>query len=1039
MVIELQGRPDHNRRWERPALAGMSPGAWAWAAGAGALFFLAAWLAIPLTTPEGVAQFWPAAGIGVGFLIISGRTARWPVAAGIAAASFLANALAGRSEAACYAFALGNAGEALLAAALIEHWFPRPFELDRFGNVLGLFGAAALGAVASQAVLAVMLQLSGYTAAPLVFLWSRLVWANVTGIVMIAPMLLGLSASARKPLSRQEVIEGTAVLAFHTIASAHAFGLLPLGLGHWMLLAPFTSQLPLLLWLSVRCGPLFASAGSLVLGLSILGSFTLERGRFADANFHLDERFAATDFAILATAFIALAIAALIAERKDAELAASRSRARLKLSLEAGKLGLWELDCKTGAFDATKMAKTCFGLAENASLSLDAITGALHPGDRELWQRQLRRVCDEGAELDLACRTQAADGGVRWLNIMGKAVGGDSPKARLRVAGAVRDISEQKSIASIRENAERLRWFVEQAPVAIAMFDRNMRYMAVSRLWRTDYGLGEASIIGRSHYEVFPEITPFWKGVHQRGLAGETLRDERDPFTRPDGRVQWLSWEVRPWHDADGAVGGIFIVSEDITPKIKAERALSESREDLNRAQTVAHTGSWRLDVRTNELSWSDETFRMFGVAPRTNLTYESFLNVIHPGDRERVDTSWKAAVEGAPYDIEYRVIADGVTKWIHARSELEFDFAGNAIGGFGTVQDITAKKRAEEALRQSEERLRAIVDTAVDAIIVIDEAGSIESINPAGERVFGYAASDILGQNISILMAGPHRAAHDGYISAYRRTGKAKIIGIGREVEGRRKDGSTFAIDLAIAEWQVAGKRYFTGLVRDISERKRQEEKVALLLREVNHRAKNMLALVQAIASQTAVPSGGEFVERFSERLSALAASQDLLVMSGWQGVNASNLVRSQLSHFQGLIDDRIKLAGPSLNLSAAGAQAIGMALHELATNAGKYGALSNATGTIEITWGLDRAAEDPQFTLGWVEAGGPPVSPPAQSGFGTTVIEAMPRMELDAEVTLIYATEGLCWRLECPAERVLESPPGSEAAREASSERKP
>ena len=101
------------------------------------------------------------------------------------------------------------------------------------------------------------------------------------------------------------------MLAFHTLASAHAFALLPLGLGRWMLLAPFTSQLPLLLWLSVRCGPLFAAAGSLVLGLSILGSFTLERGRFADANFPLDERLAATDFAILATAFVALAIAAL--------------------------------------------------------------------------------------------------------------------------------------------------------------------------------------------------------------------------------------------------------------------------------------------------------------------------------------------------------------------------------------------------------------------------------------------------------------------------------------------------------------------------------------------------------------------------------------------------------------------------------------------------------------------------------------------------------------------------------------------------------
>ncbi len=998
------------------------------------MYFLAASFSIPLSTPEGAAQFWPAAGIAVGLLLIYGRSARWPVVVGAVVASMLANTLAGRTGFTPLVFALSNAGEALVVVAIIERWFPGPFALDRFRNVLGLFGAAALGAVAWQGPTALMLEFSGHTAAPFLSVWGRLVWANLTGIVMMTPLLIGLAASAHKEPSRRQVIEGSAVLAFHTMASAHAFDLLSLGLVRWMAVAPFTSQLPLLLWLSVRCGPVFAAAGSLVLGLSILGSFVLERGRFGDAAFTLDERIAAADFAMLSSAFVALAIAALVAERKDSEHVLSQSRARLRLSLEAGKLGLWEVDPKTGSFYATKRARVCFGLPENASLTLEAITSALHPFDRDMWQGKLQRACEEGAELDVECRTQVPDESVRWLHITGQTVGRGGPDPQLRLAGAVRDISEQKSIASIRENAQRLRWFVEQAPIAIAMLDRDMRYMAVSRRWRTDYGLDEARLSGRSHYEVFPEISPFWKDVHQRALAGETLRDERDPFARVDGRVQWLSWEVRPWHDASGAVGGIFIVSEDITPKVRAERALSESREDLNRAQAVAHTGSWRLNVRTNELSWSDETFRMFGVPPTPNLTYESFLQVVHPLDRERVNKAWKAAVEGAPYDIEYRVAPGGDVKWIHARSELEFDSAGKVLGGFGTVQDITAKRQAEETLREREERLRAIVDTAVDAIIVIDETGLIQSINPAGERLFGYAASDLTGKNISILTPGPHKARHNAYMSAYRRTGEAKIIGIGRETEGLRKDGSTFAVDLAVVEWQVAGKRYFTGIIRDISERKRQEQKVALLLREVNHRAKNMLALVQAIASQTAVPhGGGDFVERFSERLSALAASQDLLVMSGWQGVNARELARSQLSHFKGLIDDRIKLDGPSLNLSAAGAQALGMALHELATNAGKYGALSNATGTIEIAWRLEKAEKGSLFTLSWVEAGGPPVlSPPAKSGFGTTVIDAMPRMELDAEVALVYPPEGLSWRLECPAERVLEFPPDYEAAPE-------
>ena len=217
--------------------------------------------------------------------------------------------------------------------------------------------------------------------------------------------------------------------------------------------------------------------------------------------------------------------------------------------------------------------------------------------------------------------------------------------------------------------------------------------------------------------------------------------------------------------------------------------------------------------------------------------------------------------------------------------------------------------------LRESEARLRAIVGTAVDAIIVIDEAGQIQSINAAGEQIFGYAAGEVIGKNVAMLMPEPHRPAHDNYLQAYRRTANAKIIGIGREVEGCRTDGSMFAADLTVAEWRVAGKRYFTGTIRDITERKRHEEQVDLLMHEVNHRAKNMLAVVLAVARQTLAASPQEFVARFGERIGALSASQDLLVKNEWKGVPIEELVRSQLAHFNDLIGTRIELHGPSLS----------------------------------------------------------------------------------------------------------------------------
>ena len=142
-------------------------------------------------------------------------------------------------------------------------------------------------------------------------------------------------------------------------------------------------------------------------------------------------------------------------------------------------------------------------------------------------------------------------------------------------------------------------------------------------------------------------------------------------------------------------------------------------------------------------------------------------------------------------------------------------------------AQRSTERKRTQAALRDSEERMRAILETAVEGIITIDERGTIESFNPAAERIFGYSAAEIIGQNVSRLMPSPNRQEHDTYIANYRRTGKAKIIGIGREVVGQRKNGTTFPMDLAVSEVRLADRRLFTGFVRDITERKRLEREI--------------------------------------------------------------------------------------------------------------------------------------------------------------------------------------------------------------------
>jgi PAS domain S-box-containing protein len=214
-------------------------------------------------------------------------------------------------------------------------------------------------------------------------------------------------------------------------------------------------------------------------------------------------------------------------------------------------------------------------------------------------------------------------------------------------------------------------------------------------------------------------------------------------------------------------------------------------------------------------------------------------------------------------------------------------------------------------------------------------------------------------------------------------------------------------------------GSASVVGTVADITERKEREEQVHLLMREVNHRAKNMLSVVDSIAHQTAARDPAHFIERFSERIQALSANQDLLVRNEWNGVEIADLVHAQLAHFAGLIGSRIAVRGPELRLKAASAQAIGLALHELATNAGKYGALSTARGRVDISWW---SAGD-TFAIGWTERDGPPVSAPTRRGFGTVVMEAMAGRSVDGKVDLDYPPSGLTWRLTCPAANALES----------------
>ena len=238
-----------------------------------------------------------------------------------------------------------------------------------------------------------------------------------------------------------------------------------------------------------------------------------------------------------------------------------------------------------------------------------------------------------------------------------------------------------------------------------------------------------------------------------------------------------------------------------------------------------------------------------------------------------------------------------------------------------------------------------------------------------------------------------------------------AKALGEGRAV--------TFE-PTVVVEANAVGE----ALVEAARLREQAEQQIMLLMREVNHRSKNMLAVVQAIARQMPVTDPKQFVRQFSDRIVGLAASQDLLIESNWQGVRVADLVRSQLSLFRELIGTRIDIQGPPVRLQPPAAQAIGMALHELATNASKYGALADEKGRVRVTWSMAGEGEGREFLLSWEESDGPEVTPPERRGFGYTIMVTMVEKSLDANVVADYAPTGLVWKVRAPGRCTYDDP---------------
>ena len=412
----------------------------------------------------------------------------------------------------------------------------------------------------------------------------------------------------------------------------------------------------------------------------------------------------------------------------------------------------------------------------------------------------------------------------------------------------------------------------------------------------------------------------------------------------------------------------------------------------------------------------------MVGVPPGEVMTWSEQLDYLHPDDRERAQAAvLKALSDGSVYEIEYRFTRpiDDAERWMMVRGRGQYDAQGRPTGMHGVLTDITESK-AEAAriladrarLAESEQRFRAMADSAPSPVWVTDQDGGLVFANQAFCQLADMSLAELMGDGWVAVLHPEDRAR-----VAASRAAALDVLGP-NAWEGRfRVAGGDWRWmrTASSARFDEAGAfQGYVGMAMDVTDTRRAEDHQRLLINELNHRVKNTLATIQSLARQTlrdGVPIR-DGRERLTDRLLALSAAHNVLTRENWEGADLREIAREAVRPY----DDaggRIGMCGPVARLAPNVALALSMALHELATNALKYGALSAPDGHVTLDWSLNAAGDG--IDLVWRETGGPPVTPPTAKGFGSRLLAGLAG-ELGAPADVSYPPDGVVCRLQAP-----------------------
>lgn len=579
-----------------------------------------------------------------------------------------------------------------------------------------------------------------------------------------------------------------------------------------------------------------------------------------------------------------------------------------------------------------------------------------------------------------------------------------------------------QEFSAVQQALSELAAIYNDAPVGLAVVGTDFRYQRINARLAEMNGLPVGAHLGRTMREVVPQLADIAeelvRQVAETGLPIINHEIEGETAARPGEHRSFIEhWS--PIRDADGKVVAINVVVEEVTAQKRAAEALRASEARLRDVLNSMNEAFLLVDRDFRIVQMNPAALKVDG-RPFEQLAGLTPWEAWTAAAGTFVETAYRQVMaEQAPALLEYHYVSDMHDLWL----DLSLYPTPDGIAVF--YRDVSERKCAEHQLRQNESRLSTALRAGQLGVFEVTyDDPPFFYWDRTVRRIWGVSDTETITAEL--------------YWQSVHPDDVARLRAMGEEIfaaKGPRRFDVAYRIlrasDQQLRWVNVALDVVFDGeaparmigTIQDITERKLAEENAQLLMREVNHRSKNLLAVVQSIAHQMARISDPEtFATRFSERLTALASCHDLLVHSQWKGVDLEALITSQIAHYKPLLGERIHLAGPPLRVTASAAQNLGMALHELATNAAKYGALADDSGDIAITWEVSGPETTRTFHMSWVEAAGRPVSAPLRRGMGSHIITRLLEHALNAVVVLDYPREGLRWSIAAPASSLLE-----------------